>query len=124
MFFSDEFIELVKKLFAIPGVKLIVPLAFASWAVEYFEDWLIWMLLWSKEGIHWVLHRFAVHLPFNAGSISFIHSLCLFLVASLPLLLVYKIERRQQIYDPWPYTYLVVLMIWLTVAILLTVHRP
>lgn len=44
-FFAEEISGVLKKVFAIPGVKLLLPLAFASWVVVIYQPWVLWFLL-------------------------------------------------------------------------------
>jgi len=124
VFFSQEFINMFKKIFAIPGAKLILPLMLASWLVEYFEDWLLWILLGIKNALHQVVYWLNALIPFERGSISIAHTILLFLLASLPVWILIAVVKYKGKYDPWPYTYELGAILWLTAAILLTVHWP
>jgi len=122
--FSQEFAGLFKKIFAIPGVKLLLPLAFASWVIETYENWGLWLLLWCKDGLHTLMHRLDVYLPTHVSSLSLAHIIHLFLLASLPACLLLALAKGRGRYEPWPCTYQVGAAIWIVAAVLLTVHRP
>lgn len=124
VFFSDEFARLFKKIAAIPGVKLFVPLIFASWVVERFDTWLVWMLLKLKQWMHGLIYALARWLPIEKGALSTAHVLNLFLVTVLPLLILHFSALRKPRYELWPYTYHLVITIWLVLVILLTIHHP
>ncbi len=123
-FFSQEFTGFFKKIFAIPGVKLILPLALASWLVESYEDWLLWILLTLKNALHYVVHGLDALIPLHLGAVSFAHIIHLFLLASVPVWVILALGKSRGMYEPWPYTYLVGIVLWLLAAILLTIHQP
>jgi len=121
--FSQEFRNMFKKFFSIPGFKLFIPLAFASWVVEAYEGWGLWGLLWIKEGLHSVIHFIDELIPFEL-SLTFTHILHLFLLASLPVWILLALAKSKGMYEPWPHTYQIGAVLWIIGAILLTVHRP
>ena len=43
-FFSQEFIGIFKKIFAIKGAKLILPLLLASWCIINFNYLVLWVV--------------------------------------------------------------------------------
>ena len=124
VFFAQEFARLFKKIAAIPGVMLLVPLAFASWVVEYYEDWGLWLLLLFKNGLHQLIHWLDEHLPPQLVAVSFSHILQLCLLAGLPVWILLVVAKSRKRYEPWPYTYQIGTALWIVGAILLTVHQP
>lgn len=124
VFFSEEIAGVIIKIFSIPGVKLLLPLTFASWVVEYYQEWGLWILLWCKKLLHQLVHQLAANLPFHVGSVFFVHVTHLFLLGCLPIWIGYGVAKYRGMYEPWPYAFLSGMLLWLVAAILLTVHRP
>ena len=120
-FFSQEFSKMFKKIFAIPGVLLLAPLALASWLIEIYEDWGAWLLLWIQAGLHQFLHKLSVLVPFESHSLSFFRIVYLFLIASLPVWISRLMALRKGYRAPQTSTYWVGLILWIIAAILLTV---
>lgn len=124
VFFSQEFGRFFKKIFAIPGAKLIIPLVIASWIIEYYEGWGLWLLWYYKKGLHYILRHTAAYFSWSAWALSFVHILQLFILASLPVWIAYAVAKSKGLYERWPYTYHVGISCWIITAVLLTVHRP
>ncbi len=121
VFFSQEFVRLFKKIFSIPGVKLLLPLALASWLIEAYEDWGRWLLLRFQAASHQALHQLATLVPFEAGVISFMRIVYLFLLAGLPLW-IYRLRAKQKGQPRSQFiTDRLSLALWIVAAILLTV---
>lgn len=119
-FFAQEFGRMFKKLFAIPGMKLLLPLALASWLIIVYEEWGLWLLLRAQIATHQLVHRLHALVPFEQGSLPFIKIIFLFLIASLPIwcfeLAALRKGRRKRI----PRTYWIGWVLWVIAAILLT----
>ena len=119
-FFAQEFGRMFKKFFAIPGTKLLVPLVIASWIIEIYEEWGLWLLLRIQAWLHQFVHKLHALIPFEQGSLPFTKIVYLFFIASLPLLIAQlasiKKWRRKRV----PHTYWLGLVLWVIAAILLT----
>lgn len=124
VFFADEFASLIKKISHIPGVKLFVPLLLVSWLIEIYEDWLLWLLLQCKEGLHYLLHYTVDELFSNKQIIAWVHVALLYLFATLPAWILLLWSKLRNMPKPWSYTYWAGSFIWLIVSVLLSVHRP
>lgn len=124
VFFLDEFTELFKKIIALPGVKLLVPLILASWLIEYYELFWLWVLFVCKDIAHAVIHTTSVILPFQTGSVTAGHIIQLFLIACLPIWGFIGYSKYKKTPKPWPYTNHFASLVWIIAVILLTVHQP
>nr|HAT8712897.1 hypothetical protein [Legionella jordanis] len=117
--FSAEFARGFKKLFNISGMKLLLPLIFASALVVYYEYWISWGLLITK----WLLHQAAAYLsklfPFMQG-IGVAEVLLLWMLSTVPVLAL-DFWMKKQTFEPFRYPFITSLIIWLLAAILLTV---
>lgn len=67
VFFSEEFGKAIKKLFAIKGAKLIIPLFAASWLIYSYNFWVLWGIFYLREILHNVLNFLVQILPFQKG---------------------------------------------------------
>ena len=119
-FFAQEFGRMFKKLFAIPGMKLLLPLILASWVIIVYEEWGLWLLLRTHIATHQLIHRLHALVPFEQGSLPFTKVIFLFLMATLPIwffeLAALRKGRRKRI----PRTYWIGWVLWVIAAILLT----
>ncbi|WED42339.1 hypothetical protein [Legionella cardiaca] len=117
--FSREFGNFFKKMFAIRGMKLFLPLILVSTLVVYYEYWISVGLL----NIKWVLHRVASMiadwLPFT-GALLVANILVLMLVSVLPVAFANFLNKRRH-YEPLRYAFVISMVLWLLTAILLTV---
>lgn len=116
--FSHEFGGGFKKLFSFPGVKLIVPLFIASFIIEYYEAFFLWLLTEINAMVHWCLTQ--LELKIAAGSI-LIKIFFLTLIACLPYgaLTALNKLRKMPAYSPklWFGT-----VLWLMLSILMVTH--
>ncbi|KTC65437.1 Uncharacterised protein (plasmid) [Legionella adelaidensis] len=124
VFFSQEFGNLFKRIFSIPGFKLFVPLILASWLVEYYEELGVKILLWIKIYLHDFMNWIDNLSPIEKNSMLFTHILHLFLFGILPVLILLLVAKAKKRYEPLAHTYVIGMAFWLTFAILLTVHKP
>ncbi len=119
-FFAQEFGRVFKKMFAIPGVKLVVPLVMASWCIEIYEEWGLWLLLRIQGWLHQFVHQLHALIPFEQGSLPFTKIVYLFFVASLPIWIFQLANVRKWHRKRPPHTYWTGLVLWIIAAILLT----
>ncbi len=124
VFFSQEFAGMFKRILAIRGFKLLLPLAVVSLIVEYYQDWGILLLLFYKDYLHIFMHYTAGLLPFETVAISVIHIVYLLLIPSLTMLVFYGWSWHKRRPKPWPHTHQLALILWIIAAVLLTVHAP
>ena len=120
--FSREFITFGKRIFSIPGVKLLLPLAIASLLIELHEEWGRWLLLRLQSVIHQFLHDIATLLPVKISSVFLVRIIYLFLLAMLPLCVYLFRARNKTRAHSRRLTYVLFsLGIWIVAVILLTV---
>jgi len=122
VFFLQEFIRLFKKIVAVPGVKLFLPLVFASLLIEIYEGWGLWLLTWCQAELHQFIHLLSRLAPFERGAVSLMRIVYLFTMASLPVwcfLLKSKLQGRCP--SPHMSIYLLGLALWIIGVILLSV---
>ena len=121
VFFLDEFKGLLKKIFSIPGFKLVIPLIIASLVIEAYEAWGQWLLLWFQKGLHQILYKFASFMPFEMGAVLVVRILFLLAAAMLPVGISHFRAKRQGRRQPESFTFWLGLTLWLIAIILLTV---
>lgn len=121
VFFSQEFVRLLTRLGAIPGVKLLVPLALASWLIEAFESWGLWLLLWCRALIDQVIYALISLLPFKMAALSLGRILFLFLLAGAPLWIAHFRAKKKGIKQPRFFSQRFAMVLWVFGAILLSV---
>ncbi len=119
-FFAQEFGRMFKRFFAIPGVKLLVPLIVASWFIEIYEEWGLWLLLRIQVWLHQFVYKLHALIPFEKGSLPFTKIVYLCFVASLPLLISQLASIKKWRRKRPPQTYWLGLVLWVIAAILLT----
>lgn len=120
VFFSQEFINTFKRIFAIKGAKTIIPIAIASWAVYTFDYWFLWAIYYYREFLKACLTLLTDMIPFHRGadSIALIVLLTLLSVLPMSILMWY---RRYRNYKPYGYPYLTSALIIITSAVILLV---
>jgi len=117
--FSQEFGRLFKKIFAIPGMKLILPLAVLTTLIVNYEDWVLWSLIKSQNFLLDLTILLANGMPFDTGAASIANILVLIALTLLPVF-AFNVWYQRKNYHLFPYSYLVSTVIWLFVAVLLT----
>jgi hypothetical protein len=120
-FFADEFGRMFKKIYAVPGVKLLLPLLVASWLILFYEAFGLWLLLRTQKALYELTHLVAAVLPFESNALIFTHVLFLSCLGILPVLFFRWKARRKTSYLATPKTYWLGLILWIIAAILLTV---
>ncbi|KTD50177.1 hypothetical protein Lqui_1502 [Legionella quinlivanii] len=120
VFFAEEFGGVAKKIFAIPGVKLILPLLIASSIVALYEDWIVWILLINKYAFHSAMSSIASLFPFEQFAAETVQILFLLILTLVPPFIFITLRKRKTIL-PFPYTWLICLLLWLFFSILFTV---
>ena len=121
VFFSQEFVRLLTRLGAIPGVKLLVPLALASWLIEAFESWGLWLLLWCRAFIDQVIHTLTSLFPFKMAAFTVGRILFLFILACGPIWVAHLRAQKKGIKQPQLFSQRAGMVLWVFGAILLSV---
>lgn len=120
VFFSQEFGNFFKKIFAVPGMKLLLPLILASAVVVDYNNWILWGLLLFKAFLHRFSTMLASWMPFHTGADIVANVLILAGFSILPVLAI-NFWVKKKTYRSFQYAYLTSTIIWLLVALLLTV---
>ncbi len=121
LIFSQEFIRSGKKIAAIPGVKLLVPLVMLSWLIEAYEDWGLWLLLWAQAVFHQCIQSMTDLLPFQSGGLHLVRIMTIFLLACLPSWVFWLRAKWKDSYKLQPCADYFGLAIWITVVFLLII---
>lgn len=95
VFFSEEFIALFKKFFAIKGAKLFLPLFAASWFIYSFNFWVLWAIFYVREILHDVLDFLVRIMPFQKGAQSVALVFMLTVLSVIPVLILDVLKRRK-----------------------------
>lgn len=120
VFFSQEFGNAFKKLFAIRGMKLLLPLILATGLIVDYEHWVLWGLLHLQAILQGFVTLFAGWLPFQKGADSIAKILILFVSSILPVFAI-NVWLKKKTYHSFKHAYVISALIWLLVAILLIV---
>ncbi|KTD20534.1 Uncharacterised protein [Legionella lansingensis] len=118
VFFSNEFANFFKKLFAIRGMKLLLPLILATTLIVLYEHWVSWGVLYARWLLHVAVTTMANRFPFP-GSLLITKILILMVLAVLPVVVIDFLEKRRR-FEPFRYSFITSMIIWLVVAMLLT----
>lgn len=112
-FFAEEFSRVLKKILAIPGAKLILPMAFASWVVVVYQPWILWFLLFFNFLWEYMAFKFSEYIP---TTISYI--LVMTLLPLVPVwarfFYLYKKRLPMKLKD----YYILGMIIWICAAVL------
>lgn len=118
--FSKEFIQVVKKIFAIKGAKVVLPLFLASWFAYNFEPWCLWAVYYYREILLGIIGFFTGLFSSQSIAAPIITILLLTLISVVPVLLLEWITWRKS-YQHYPYPYLTSSLIWIVSVVLLVV---
>lgn len=120
-FFSQEFIRMFKKIMAIKGAKLVLPLLAASWLVLTYDYWALWVVYYFRELLNGIVMMIAYIIPFGQISYYVASILVLTIISVAPILCFDYFVYRKKNYKPYPHSYLVSTIIWLVCALTLIV---
>lgn len=112
VFFADEFKRTFKRLFAIKGAKLFLPLVAASWLIYTFDDWFLWAVYYYLEVLQNTQSFFKDMMPAHAGLESLVLILLLTVISVAPVVLMDVISRRKT-YLAYRYPYITSGIIWI-----------
>lgn len=105
VFFSQEFLGVIKKIFAIKGVKLFLPLLAASWFVFSFGDWGIWAITYYREILVAILSFIVSIIPFPQIAEYVALVIVLTLISVLPVYLI-DLFMHKRSYKSYNYPYI------------------
>ncbi|MBI2785413.1 MAG: hypothetical protein HYX60_03545 [Legionella longbeachae] len=120
VFFSDEFIKTFKKLFAIKGAKLFIPLLAASWFVYTFDFWCLWAIFYLREILRAVFVFVVSIIPVQPGATSIVLVILLTVLSVAPVWIMDALSRRKT-YKGYKYPYITSGVIWIVCVVLLIV---
>lgn len=96
VFFAQEFIRAIKKVFAIKGVPLFLPLFAASWLIYTFDYWALWIVYYYREmlqiGLSFLIYIIPLQ-PAIAEPIALV--ILLTAISVLPVFLIDYIVHRK-----------------------------
>lgn len=121
VFFAQEFLDGLKKIFKIPGVKLFLPLLLASSLIELYEPWEGWLLFRIKILFNYLPAGIAYFLPFGKMSGYIGKIIYLFILGCLPLWIAAFRSRSKRHIKSSLAPFFFSLFVWLFLAILLVV---
>ncbi|MDI1352380.1 MAG: hypothetical protein PSV35_06365 [bacterium] len=120
-FFSQEFIKTFKRIFAIKGATIILPIAFASWFVFTFDYWLLWAVYYIREVLQKGVASLTYIIPFNNEVASSIALITVLTAISVVPVFILNLYIRKKTYKPYPYPYITSTLIWISATVLLVV---
>ena len=118
VFFSQEFLGVIKKIFAVKGVKLFLPLLVASWFVFSYGDWVIFVLTYYRETLVKVLTFIVAIIPFPQIAEHVAIVIVLTLVSVLPVYLI-DLFMRKRSYKSYNYPQTTSLLIFIVSTFIL-----
>ncbi|MDI9819738.1 MULTISPECIES: hypothetical protein [unclassified Legionella] len=119
VFFTQEIANVLKKVFAAPGMPVVIPLLLASSLIAYYEDWVVWGLLAIKTLLHRMASLIASWLPFN-GALLVANILVLMICSVLPVA-VANFWVKHKRFESFNHAFFINMLLWLLLTILLTV---
>ncbi|KTD24496.1 MULTISPECIES: hypothetical protein [Legionella] len=121
VFFSKEFGDLFKKIFAIPGMKLFLPLTLATALVVNYESWAYYGLIKFQDFWLGLTGILASWMPFHKGASSVAKILTLMILSFLPVIAIDYWIKRKRSYQSYQYPGLTITVLWLIFAVLFTI---
>ena len=118
VFFSQEFIRTFKRIFEIPGAKLVIPLAIGSWLVLTFDYWFLWAIYYCREILQTLLTVLVHIMPFQQGAATIALIILLTVLSVFPVFVIDWIIRKRT-YNAYRFPYLTSTLIWISSAVIL-----
>ncbi|KTD66428.1 hypothetical protein [Legionella shakespearei] len=116
--FSQEFIQLFKKILTIKGAKLVLPLLIVSWLVFTFDYWVLWGIYYYGTVLNSITAFLSNLLPFQTGAYPLVMILLLTAISVVPVIL-WEHYLWKQNYKHYQYPYLTSTLIWIASSIVL-----
>lgn len=120
VFFSEEFGKTIKKLFAIKGAKLIIPLFVVSWLIFSFDFWVLWAILYLRDMLHAVLNFLVQIMPFQKWAVQVVQVFMLTFLSVVPVLILNFISQKKT-YKSYKHPYLTSGVIWILSVVLIII---
>jgi hypothetical protein len=118
IFFSDEFIKFFKKLSAVKGAKLFIPLFIASWFVSHYEFWVLLGMLYLRERLGYISNFLVQIMPFQLGSRFVVLIILLVFLSVVPVCVMDFLSRRKN-YRGYKYPFVTSAILWIMCVVLL-----
>lgn len=118
VFFAQEFRTLFVNIFAIKGVKLVLPLLIASWLIYAFQYWALLGVSYFRELIRGGADLLMQVMPFQKFAEEIAHISLLFALSIIPVLLI-ELYLRHRTHKGYKYRRLFSALIFVVSAILL-----
>jgi hypothetical protein len=115
--FSKELGNFIKKILAIPGVGLLLPLTLVTILVVTYEPWVLAGLFYIKSSLHSTIMRVVSILPFQTGAQIIVATLVIMGLTLLPVLAL-NVWSKRRTRLPFSHSGVISAAIWLLVAIL------
>lgn len=119
VFFSQEFYGMFKKLFAIKGVNLFLPLFIATWLVYSFDYSTLWVVYYYRELLEGIVELLVNIMPFQEFAEPIALVIVLFTISMLPVFLIDLFVRKRTFQQGYQYPYLTSMFLFIVSAILL-----
>jgi hypothetical protein len=117
MAFSQEFYGLFKKIAAIKGAPLVLPLAVASWIVFNLDYWLLWAVYYVRECLQVILGFLNYLIPFKQAAASIVLILFLTVISVVPVFFL-DLYLNKKKHITYHYPYAMSAIIWIIVVML------
>ena len=115
--FSKELGSFIKKILAIPGVAIFLPLTLATVLIVYYEPWVLAGLFFIKSTLHSAIMMVVSILPFETGAQIIVATLMMMVLTLLPVLAL-NVWSKRRTRLPFSHSGVISVVIWLLFAIL------
>lgn len=118
VFFAKEFSNIIKKIMAIPGMKLVLPLLLATLFIVFFQPEAFWCLTKIQFFVLTIRDKIAGLLAFKALGVYLASLITLMGLTFLPVAAInYWYQRKT--FHGYLYTELTLALIWIFIALML-----
>lgn len=117
-FFLDEFAQTFKKIFAIRGIRIVLPLFIVSSCVIWLSNGILTCLLWFQTYFRYLMVLIFQCLPYKLWAGIIAQWCVIFLVASVPTWCLYGILKYKQWGRPTVWATHTYLILWIVLVIL------
>lgn len=121
VFFLDEVSRLWKKIFLIPGMKILLPLFAASFLIEASGEWSLWLLLRIMTLTNQFIAFLASFFPNCSYANTLFHIILLSLIGVLPIWIAKLKPKTSNYHYLHLQTDYMVFLVWTVLAVLMTV---
>ena len=118
--FSEEVSKSFKKLWAIKGARLLLPLFAASWFIYTFDFLFVWVIFYLRGFLHDTLTFLIRLMLFQQGATSVALVTLLTFFSVVPVLIIDFFTRKKN-YKSYQYPYITSTIIWIFCVVLLII---